>query len=326
MTQVECFGFGAAAPGQSYPSIYIVGWVNNVYGIWQSSDDAKTWTQIGTYPDNSVDQIKTISGDPGIYGQVYVGFQGSGYAYLPAAGTPPPPPPPAPPPAPSILSFTPDVNGVDNTSSINLTGTAEAGSSVTVYDGSSNLGSTPVDTSGNWPFSESNAANGVHTFTATDTDANGTSVASSPFAVTVSVPSLPPPPPPQPPPPPVISSFTPDSSGVDRTHIINLAGSAEAGSTVTVFDGTLNLGQTVADMSGSWVFTESNAANGTHVFTATDTDANGTSAASAAFDVTVHAHHLIQAIASTTPMTSTSTATPTPTTTTTPLQLAPPLT
>src|SRR5262249_48085762 len=54
--QVNCFGFGAPAPGQSYPSIYIVGWVNNVYGIWQSNDEAKSWVQIGTYPTNSLDQ------------------------------------------------------------------------------------------------------------------------------------------------------------------------------------------------------------------------------------------------------------------------------
>jgi hypothetical protein len=87
VTQVNCFGFGAPAPGLSYPSIYIVGWVNNVYGIWQSNDDAHSWTQIGTYPNNSLDTIKTISGDPNIYGQVYVGFQGSGYAYLPAENT-----------------------------------------------------------------------------------------------------------------------------------------------------------------------------------------------------------------------------------------------
>ena len=80
---VNCFGFGAPAPGQSYPSIYIVGWVNNVFGIWQSNDDAKSWVQIGTYPENSLDGIKTISGDPNVYGQVYVGFAGSGYAYLP---------------------------------------------------------------------------------------------------------------------------------------------------------------------------------------------------------------------------------------------------
>ena len=83
---VDAFGFGAAAPGQSYPAIYIAGWVNNVYGIWQSINDAQSWTQIGTYPDNSLDEIKTISGNPNVFGEVYVGFAGSGYAYLSSNG------------------------------------------------------------------------------------------------------------------------------------------------------------------------------------------------------------------------------------------------
>jgi Bacterial Ig domain len=85
VTDVSCFGFGAAAPGESYPAIYIVGWVNNVYGVWQSINDARSWTQIGTYPTGSLDQIKTIAGDPNNYGQVYIGFAGEGYAYLSAA-------------------------------------------------------------------------------------------------------------------------------------------------------------------------------------------------------------------------------------------------
>src|SRR5581483_7522072 len=83
---VYCFGYGAAAPGQSYPAIYIVGYVNNVYGIWQSNDNAHSWTQIGTNPNNSIDSITTISGDANVYGQVYVGFSGSGYAVLQASG------------------------------------------------------------------------------------------------------------------------------------------------------------------------------------------------------------------------------------------------
>ena len=82
--EVNVFGFGAPAPGQTYPSIYIVGDVNGVYGIWQSNNDAHSWLQIGTYPESSLDNITTISGDPNIYGQVYIGFGGSGYAYLPA--------------------------------------------------------------------------------------------------------------------------------------------------------------------------------------------------------------------------------------------------
>lgn len=84
---VSCFGFGAAAAGQSYPAIYIVGYVNNVFGIWQSVDNAKTWANIGTYPAGGLDGITTISGDPNNYGAVYVGFGGGGYAYLPAAGS-----------------------------------------------------------------------------------------------------------------------------------------------------------------------------------------------------------------------------------------------
>ena len=82
---VTTFGFGAAAPGQSYPSIYIVGYVNSVFGVWQSTNKGQSWTQIGTQPTGELDQITTISGDPNTFGQVYVGFAGGGYAYLSAA-------------------------------------------------------------------------------------------------------------------------------------------------------------------------------------------------------------------------------------------------
>jgi hypothetical protein len=71
--EVKTFGFGAPATPGGYPSIYIVGWVNQVYGIWQSNDDAKTWEKIGDYPDGNIDTIRTISGDPNQYGQVYLG-------------------------------------------------------------------------------------------------------------------------------------------------------------------------------------------------------------------------------------------------------------
>jgi photosystem II stability/assembly factor-like uncharacterized protein len=87
--EVSTFGFGAPATPGGYPSIYIVGYVNNVYGIWQSNDDARSWTMIGDYPNGNLDTIKTIAGDPNTYGQVYVGFMGSGYAYLSAAAATP---------------------------------------------------------------------------------------------------------------------------------------------------------------------------------------------------------------------------------------------
>ena len=94
--QVTCFGFGAPAPGQTYPAIYIAGFVNNVYGVWQSTDNANTWSQIGTYPLGRLVRLSTISGDPNIFGQVYVGFDGGGYAYLSGSGTAQAPVPMAP--------------------------------------------------------------------------------------------------------------------------------------------------------------------------------------------------------------------------------------
>lgn len=78
-------GFGKEAPGSSYPSLFIVGWVGGVYGVWQSDNEGQTWRQIGDYPLGSLDFVKTIDGDKNTYGTVYVGFAGSGYAYGTAA-------------------------------------------------------------------------------------------------------------------------------------------------------------------------------------------------------------------------------------------------
>lgn len=92
--------------------------------------------------------------------------------------------------------------------------------------------------------------------------------------------------PPPPPPAPVISAFSPNTGGVDTTNSITLTGTALDG-TVTVLDGTATVG-TAAVTSGAWTITENNAVNGTHNFTATDTDTNGTSTPSSTFPVTVN--------------------------------------
>jgi photosystem II stability/assembly factor-like uncharacterized protein len=70
---------GKAAPGGSYPSIYVVGWYRNAYGIWRSTDDAATWTNIGPFPFDSLDEIVVIAASQDVFGEVYVAFQGSGW-------------------------------------------------------------------------------------------------------------------------------------------------------------------------------------------------------------------------------------------------------
>ena len=79
--QAYSFCFGRAAPGSSYPAIYIAGWVDNVWGIWRSDNEGLDWTRIGEWPLGGLDQIKTVEGDKNTYGVVYIGFSGSGYAY-----------------------------------------------------------------------------------------------------------------------------------------------------------------------------------------------------------------------------------------------------
>jgi hypothetical protein len=91
---------------------------------------------------------------------------------------------------------------------------------------------------------------------------------------------------------PVISSFSPDSGtvgdGITNATTLTLVGTAAANSTVAVFDGTTQLGTATVNASGAWSLTTGTLANGTHSFTATDTDASGnTSVASSVLAVTV---------------------------------------
>jgi hypothetical protein len=87
-TNILTVGFGVSASGSGYPAVYTVGWLNRkTFGVWRS-DNAETgggapvWRQLGPWPLNSLDSIVDISGDPNIYGQIYVGFSGSGFAFL----------------------------------------------------------------------------------------------------------------------------------------------------------------------------------------------------------------------------------------------------
>lgn len=80
--EVYKFGYGKAKDANSYPSIYIMGWVNNQYGVWRSDDEGSTWTKIGDYPNDSLDSVSAISGDMNTYGTVYIGMGGSGVVYF----------------------------------------------------------------------------------------------------------------------------------------------------------------------------------------------------------------------------------------------------
>jgi len=185
----------------------------------------------------------------------------------------------AAPSAPVILGDTTDATG-----QATVNGTAEANSTISLFDGATKLGTTLTNVSGAWSYTTGVLAAGTHVFTTTAMDAAGNISAVSNAVDPIITPTAPA--------APAIASFSPNSDivgGINLANALTLTGSAEANSTVNLFDGATHIGAAMASSSGAWSFATAALANGAHSFTATDTDAAGTSAASAALAVTIGA-------------------------------------
>lgn len=92
--------------------------------------------------------------------------------------------------APKITGFTPDTGTVGDkittASVLTVSGTAEAGSTVKLLDGTTQIGTAKANTSGAWSISTAQLSTGTHNFTAKATDTAGnTSTASSSLSVKV---------------------------------------------------------------------------------------------------------------------------------------------
>ncbi|MCK6917578.1 Ig-like domain-containing protein [Enterobacter kobei] len=190
--------------------------------------------------------------------------------------------PPALPVLTSILDDvgnapTPVANGgLTNDAQPTLSGTAEAGSTVKIFDNGVQIGSVTA-TGGAWSFTPSPAlGNGSHNLTFTATDAAG-NVSAPTAGYVINVDTLAPS-------APVISSVVDDVGSVtgpvtgptnDTRPTLN--GTAEANATVRIYDGITLVGTVTADASGNWTLpqTTTTLTQGTHNFTATATDAAG---------------------------------------------------
>jgi Bacterial Ig-like domain/Tryptophan-rich Synechocystis species C-terminal domain/Right handed beta helix region len=178
-----------------------------------------------------------------------------------------PPPSQTAPNAPVITSG----DHVTNDNTVTVTGTAVAGSTVTVLDGATKLGTTTVGSNGAWSYTTAALTDGKHSLTATDTVSGKTSVASSAATLTIDTHA---------PTTPVLVS----DSVVNTNHVL-VSGTAEANSSITVYDGTAAVGTAMAGSNGAWSFTTGTLTTGSHVLTATASDAAGnTSAHSAGLD------------------------------------------
>ena len=141
-----------------------------------------------------------------------------------------------------------------------LTGTGDANAVVTFKEGSTTLGTTTANASGVWSFTPIGLADGAHTIVASETDTAGnTGTSSLTFTLDTTA--------------PVTPSITSDVTV--NTNQIAMTGTAEANSTVNVYDGVTLLNSVTADGTGAWTYTTAALTDGAHSFTATDTDAAG---------------------------------------------------
>ncbi|MFF0162059.1 cellulose binding domain-containing protein [Streptomyces sp. NPDC005263] len=79
--QADTIGFGKAAPGASYQTLYTSAKIGGVRGIFRSTDKGATWTRINDDAHQWGWTGGAITGDPRVYGRVYVATNGRGVIY-----------------------------------------------------------------------------------------------------------------------------------------------------------------------------------------------------------------------------------------------------
>ncbi|MGR0077171.1 Ig-like domain-containing protein [Pseudomonas aeruginosa] len=153
----------------------------------------------------------------------------------------------SPPATVTIDSSAPPAPVINPSNGVVISGTAEAGTTVTLTDAGGNpIGQVTADGSGNWSFTPGTPlANGT-VIVATATDLTGNT---GPQAATT------------------VDAVAPPAPVIDPSNGTTISGTAEAGAKVTLTDGNGNpIGETTADGSGNWTFTPATPlANGTVV-------------------------------------------------------------
>lgn len=74
-------GFGKAAPGKDYMSLYSHAKINGIDGIYRSDDKGNTWIRVNDDKHQYGAADTTITGDKRVYGRFYLGTNGLGIVY-----------------------------------------------------------------------------------------------------------------------------------------------------------------------------------------------------------------------------------------------------
>ncbi|RCG21025.1 xyloglucanase [Sphaerisporangium album] len=74
-------GFGKAAPGKTYQALYLIGRIDGVHGVYRSDDTGAAWVRVNDNQHQYGNFGEALTGDPRIYGRVYIGTNGRGVVY-----------------------------------------------------------------------------------------------------------------------------------------------------------------------------------------------------------------------------------------------------
>ncbi|MHC8383994.1 Ig-like domain-containing protein [Pseudomonas sp. LB3P14] len=171
------------------------------------------------------------------------------------------------PAAPAITAVKDDVGsikgniqkeGVTDDARPTLEGTAEAGTTVSIYSNGKLLGTVEADVKGNWSFTpDADLKDGLHNITATATNSAGnTSPSTGVYPITVDTTA-----------PGTATAELSDDVGAIQGPIVSgditddntptFSGKSEANSTVIIYDQGVEIGRVPADDKGNWSFTPS---------------------------------------------------------------------
>ncbi|MET1072340.1 MAG: sialidase family protein, partial [Umezawaea sp.] len=79
--QADNIGFGKAAPGRTSPALFTCARISGRRGVFRSDDTGRTWVRVNDDTHQWGAASAAITGDPAIYGRVYLAGYGRGTLY-----------------------------------------------------------------------------------------------------------------------------------------------------------------------------------------------------------------------------------------------------